>query len=123
MSNNGRRKTRLTILSSLFDTLIDDVASQFGLGSNAGPLVREILSMITGTPDADRARLVSLVAAQFGLTNDEATQRVARMESDAKATFAAADQRARDSRTRRRKGWRPARGPCSPRLSSASSAR
>jgi hypothetical protein len=46
--------------------------------------------------DADRARLVSLVAAQFGLTNDEATQRVARMESDAKATFAAADQRAQD---------------------------
>jgi hypothetical protein len=46
--------------------------------------------------DADTARLVSLVAAQFGLTNDEATQRVARMESDAKATFAAADQRARD---------------------------
>lgn len=46
--------------------------------------------------DADRARLVSLAAAQFGLTNDEATQRVARMESDAKATFAAADQRARN---------------------------
>jgi hypothetical protein len=46
--------------------------------------------------DADRARLVSLVAAQFGLTNDEATQRVAQMENDAKATFAAADQRARE---------------------------
>jgi hypothetical protein len=46
--------------------------------------------------DADRARLVSLVAAQFGLTNDEATQRVARMETDAKAAFVAADQRARD---------------------------
>jgi hypothetical protein len=45
--------------------------------------------------DANRARLVSLVAAQFGLTNDEATQRVARMESDAKANFAEADQRAR----------------------------
>jgi hypothetical protein len=49
-----------------------------------------------GLSDADRARLVSLVAAQFGLTNDEATQRVARMVSDAKATFAAADQRARE---------------------------
>jgi hypothetical protein len=46
--------------------------------------------------DADRARLVSLVAAQFGLTNDEATQRVARMEANAKATFAEADARARD---------------------------
>jgi hypothetical protein len=49
-----------------------------------------------GLSDADRARLISLVAAQFGLTNDEATQRVARMESDAKATFAAADQRVRE---------------------------
>ncbi|HEY1864799.1 MAG TPA: DUF2795 domain-containing protein [Roseiarcus sp.] len=45
--------------------------------------------------DANRARLVSLVAAQFGLTNDEATQRVARMESAAKASSAEADQRAR----------------------------
>ena len=45
--------------------------------------------------DADRARLVSLVAAQFGLTNDEATQRVARMENQAKASFTEAEQRAR----------------------------
>jgi Protein of unknown function (DUF2795) len=49
-----------------------------------------------GLSDADRARLISLVAAQFGLTNDEATQRVARMETDAKASFAEADARARD---------------------------
>jgi len=35
---------------AIFDILIDDVASQFGLGSNAGPFIREILSMITGTP-------------------------------------------------------------------------
>jgi hypothetical protein len=66
-----------------------------------GAEMRTILgghSFVTGgsLSDADRARLVSLVAAQFGLTNDEATQRVARMESDAKATFAAADQRVRD---------------------------
>jgi hypothetical protein len=54
--------------------------------------------------DADRARMISLVAAQFGLTNDEATQRVARMESDAKATFAAADQRARDLADRAAQG-------------------
>jgi hypothetical protein len=57
-----------------------------------------------GLSDADRARLVSLVAAQFGLTNDEATQRVARMESDAKATFAAADARARDLADRAAQG-------------------
>jgi uncharacterized protein YidB (DUF937 family) len=35
---------------AIFDTLIDDVAIQFGLGSNAGLIVREILSAITGTP-------------------------------------------------------------------------
>jgi len=66
-----------------------------------GAEIRAILgghSFVTtgGLSDADRARLISLVAAQFGLTNDEATQRVAQMETNAKATFAAADQRARD---------------------------
>ena len=39
---------------AIFDILIDDVASQFGLGSNAGPFIREILSMITGTPGGGR---------------------------------------------------------------------
>src|SRR5262245_23764543 len=33
-----------------FDTLISDVADRFGLGSNAGPLVREVLNMITASP-------------------------------------------------------------------------
>ena len=65
-----------------------------------GSEIRSLLGghdfLTTGAPsEADRARLISLVAAQFGLTNDEATQRVARIESDAKATFAAVDQRAR----------------------------
>jgi hypothetical protein len=45
--------------------------------------------------DADRARLVSLVAAQYGITKDEAGQRVARMESDLKARIAESDQRVR----------------------------
>ena len=35
---------------AIFDSLIDDVASRFGLGSSAGPLIREILAMITGSP-------------------------------------------------------------------------
>jgi hypothetical protein len=35
---------------AIFDSLIDDVASRFGLGSNAGPLIREILGMVTGSP-------------------------------------------------------------------------
>ena len=74
-----------------------------------GAEMRTILgghSFVTGgsLSDADRARMVSLVAAQFGLTNDEATQRVARMESDAKATFAAADQRARELADRAAQG-------------------
>ncbi len=33
---------------AIFDALIDDVASRFGLGSNAAPLVREGLALIAG---------------------------------------------------------------------------
>ncbi len=33
---------------AIFDTLIDDMAQRFGLGANAGPLVREGLTLITG---------------------------------------------------------------------------
>jgi OmpA-OmpF porin, OOP family len=35
---------------AIFDALIDDVASRFGLGSNAGPLIREIVAIVTGSP-------------------------------------------------------------------------
>jgi OmpA-OmpF porin, OOP family len=56
---------------AIFDTLIDDVASQFGLGSNAGPLVREILSMITGTPGGVGGFLSNMKAA--GLSSDVAS--------------------------------------------------
>jgi OmpA-OmpF porin, OOP family len=35
---------------SIFDGLIDDLASRFGLGANAGPLIREVLTMATGSP-------------------------------------------------------------------------
>ena len=35
---------------AVFDTLISDAASRFGLGSNAGPLVRETLNMIANAP-------------------------------------------------------------------------
>jgi Protein of unknown function (DUF2795) len=88
--------------------LIDRFEASLGRSGNPttmtheqiGAEIRSLLgshSFLTtgGLSDADRARLISLVAVQFGLTNDEATQRVARMESDAKAMFAAADQRAR----------------------------
>lgn len=35
---------------AIFDALIDDVAQRFGLGANAGPLIREGLTLITGVP-------------------------------------------------------------------------
>ena len=35
---------------ALFDSLINDAASRFGLGANAAPLVREVLSTATGAP-------------------------------------------------------------------------
>jgi OmpA-OmpF porin, OOP family len=34
---------------AMFDSLIDDMAQRFGLGANAGPLVREALTLITGS--------------------------------------------------------------------------
>jgi OmpA-OmpF porin, OOP family len=47
----------------MFDTLVDEAASHFGLGSNSGPLVREILSMITGTPGGVGGFLNNITAA------------------------------------------------------------
>ena len=35
---------------AVFDTLIGDTATRFGLGSNAGPLVRETLNMVANSP-------------------------------------------------------------------------
>ncbi|MPZ57567.1 MAG: OmpA family protein [Rhizobiales bacterium] len=35
---------------SLFDNIIDDVATRFGLGAKAGPLLRELLLLMTGSP-------------------------------------------------------------------------
>jgi hypothetical protein len=45
--------------------------------------------------EADHTRLVNLVAAQSGVTREEAARRVTRMESDAKASLAQVEQRAR----------------------------
>ena len=56
---------------AIFDTLIDDVASQFGLGANAGPFIREILSMITGTPGGVGGFLNNVKAA--GLSSEAAS--------------------------------------------------
>ena len=45
--------------------------------------------------EPDRSRLVNLVAAQSGVTREEATRRVTRMEDDAQASLAQVTQKAR----------------------------
>jgi outer membrane protein OmpA-like peptidoglycan-associated protein/uncharacterized protein YidB (DUF937 family) len=56
---------------AIFDTLIDDVASRFGLGSNARPLIREILAIITGSPGGVSGFLNTLKSA--GLSSEVAS--------------------------------------------------
>jgi Protein of unknown function (DUF2795) len=58
-------------------------------------LAGENLLTTGSVSDADRGRLTSLVAAEYGVTKDEAAQRIARMESHAKARLARAEQSAR----------------------------
>ena len=65
------------------------------IASEIRGLVGDDLLRTGSVSEADRGRLVSLVAAQYGLTRDEAGQRVARMESEARTRLAAAEQRAR----------------------------
>lgn len=50
----------------LFDALIDDLASRYGLGANAGPLVREVLNFVTGSPGGLGGFLDKLKAGGFG---------------------------------------------------------
>jgi len=52
-------------MSSL-DALINDVADQFGLGASAGPLVREVLNMVTGSPGGIGGFLEKLKSAGLG---------------------------------------------------------
>jgi OmpA-OmpF porin, OOP family len=62
---------------ALFDALVDDMAGRFGLGSNATPLVREGLALITGAPGGvggflnmfKNAGLSSLANAWLGQAN------------------------------------------------------
>jgi outer membrane protein OmpA-like peptidoglycan-associated protein/uncharacterized protein YidB (DUF937 family) len=56
---------------AMFDAFIDDIASRFGLGSNAGPLVREILSMITGSTGGLSGFINNMKAA--GLSSEVAS--------------------------------------------------
>jgi outer membrane protein OmpA-like peptidoglycan-associated protein/uncharacterized protein YidB (DUF937 family) len=54
-----------------FDTLIDDLASRFGLGANARSLVREILAMISSSPGGLSGYLDRFKSA--GLTSEVAS--------------------------------------------------
>jgi uncharacterized protein YidB (DUF937 family) len=54
-----------------FDGLIDDISSRFDLGSNAGPLIREILAMTTGSPGGVSGFLTTLKSA--GLSSEVAS--------------------------------------------------
>jgi hypothetical protein len=81
---------------------------QLSLGSSGDPTTMnrdqigaEIASIVRGSllndsvSEADRNRLVALVAAQSGVTKDEAAHRVSRMENDIKTSLAQVEQRAR----------------------------
>jgi hypothetical protein len=53
-------------------------------------------SVVNGSvSESDRNRLIALVAAQSGVTKEEAARRVTGMENDAKATLAQVEQKAR----------------------------
>jgi hypothetical protein len=53
-------------------------------------------SLLNGSlSESDRNRLAALVAAQSGVTREEAVRRVTRMENDAKASLAQVEQKAR----------------------------
>ena len=81
---------------------------QQSLGSSGDPTTmsrEQINTEITGLvgsrflngslSEADRDRLVTLIAAQSGVTKEEAARRVTRMENDAKAELAQVEQKAR----------------------------
>jgi outer membrane protein OmpA-like peptidoglycan-associated protein/uncharacterized protein YidB (DUF937 family) len=49
-----------------FETLVTDAADRFGLGAKAGPLVREVLNMITGSPGGVAGFLSKFESAGLG---------------------------------------------------------
>jgi hypothetical protein len=64
------------------------------IGAEIATLVRTSLRDGGSLSDPDRNRLVALVAAQSGVTNDEAARRVTRMENDVKARLSQVEQSA-----------------------------
>jgi outer membrane protein OmpA-like peptidoglycan-associated protein len=51
---------------ALFDALIDDIASRFGLGAHAAPLVREILDLVVNRPQGLSGFIDRLKSAGLG---------------------------------------------------------
>jgi outer membrane protein OmpA-like peptidoglycan-associated protein/uncharacterized protein YidB (DUF937 family) len=56
---------------AIFDALIDDLGSRFGLGASAGPLMREVLGLVTGSPGGVSGFLNTLKSA--GLSSEVAS--------------------------------------------------
>ena len=51
---------------ALFDALINDVASRFGLGANAAPLVREVVNLVVGSRGGVAGFFENLKSAGLG---------------------------------------------------------
>jgi hypothetical protein len=86
-----------TVVDRLQQSLINSgdptTMSHEQISAEIATLVRS--SLFNGSvSNADRDRLVALVAAQSGVTGEEAARRVTRMENDAKASLAQVEQRA-----------------------------
>jgi hypothetical protein len=90
------------------ERLIEHLAQSLGSSGDPTTMSREQIvaqirdlageSLLTSgsrLADSDRARLIALVAAQYGITREEATQRVGRMEEETKARMAQLEQAAR----------------------------
>lgn len=51
---------------AVFDDVIEDVAGRFGLGAKAGPLMREVVQLVTGSPGGIGGFIDKLRSAGFG---------------------------------------------------------
>ena len=51
---------------AVFDDVIQDVAGRFGLGAKAGPLMREVVQLVTGSPGGIGGIIDKLRSAGFG---------------------------------------------------------
>jgi uncharacterized protein YidB (DUF937 family) len=51
---------------AVFDDVIEDVAGRFGIGAKAGPLMREIVQLVTGSPGGIGGFIDKLRSAGFG---------------------------------------------------------